>query len=139
MSDKAHVVTRLDARHGEERHRLAGAVQRAGPRSRRNADLHRAVGRPLPVTVDLCVAGGAELFEPTRRDVHVSVTLQTLPLGHSLTDAALPQSVVQQVGDVQAESRKDGVKHFEVLPKPGHEQQETGRSLNKLEIGRAHV
>lgn len=31
-------------------------------------------------------------------------------------------TVVQQVCDVQAEGGQDGVKHFEVLSKPGHEQ-----------------
>lgn len=38
-------------------------------------------------------------------------------------------TVVKQVCDVQAEGRQDGVKHFEVLSKPGHEQQEAGGSL----------
>lgn len=54
MFDEAHVVAGLDARHGEERHALAGAVQRAGPRAVGDSDLRRAVGRPLPVTVHLC-------------------------------------------------------------------------------------
>ncbi len=31
-------------------------------------------------------------------------------------------TVVQQVGDVQAEGRQDGVEHFEVFAKPRHEQ-----------------
>lgn len=38
-------------------------------------------------------------------------------------------TVVQQVCDVQAERGQDGVKHFEVLSKPGHEQYEAGGSL----------
>lgn len=120
MFDEAHVVAGLDARHGEERHPLAGAVQRAGPRAVGDSDLHRAVRRPLPVTVHLaadrkrtqdsftpsslnvmrsavylCVAGGAVLFEAPGRDVRVFVALQTLPLGHGLADAALPQSFTE--------------------------------------------
>lgn len=39
----------------------------------------------------LCVTGLAILFEMTWSDVHVFVTLGTLPLSHSLTDAALSQ------------------------------------------------
>lgn len=189
MLDEAHVMAGLDAGHGEERQPLAGAVQGARPRSPRNADLPGLMGGPLPVTVDLttarrgnkeaskgqrgqnkatseaidgylCVAGLAVLFEPAGRDVWIVVTLQTLPLCHSLTDAALPQSytgriereklktnqkydpniiffpsrvltVVQQVCDVQVERGQDGVEHFEVLPKSGHEQQEAGGRLEE--------
>lgn len=86
----------------------------------------------------------------TWSDVHVFITLGTLPLSHSLTDAALSQgckynnikkkiikdttenrlkktwkvvlTVIQQVCDVQTESRQDGVKHFEVFSKSRHEQ-----------------
>lgn len=104
----------------------------------------------------LCVTGLAILFEMTWSDVHIFVTLGTLPLSHSLTDAALSQgckhedskrqnykrhnckqiktwkvvlTVIQQVCDVQAESGQDGVKHFEVFSKSRHEQQQAGRSL----------
>lgn len=38
-------------------------------------------------------------------------------------------TVIQQVCDVQAEGRQDGVKHFEVFPEPRHEQQEARGSL----------
>lgn len=38
-------------------------------------------------------------------------------------------TVIQQVCDVKAEGGQDGVKHFEVLSKPRHEQQEAGGSL----------
>lgn len=51
--DEAHVMAGLDARHSEERHPLACAVQGAGPRTPGNTDLHRVVGRSLSVTVDL--------------------------------------------------------------------------------------
>lgn len=40
----------------------------------------------------LCVASRAVLFEMTWSDVQVVITLKTLPLSYSLTDAALPQS-----------------------------------------------
>lgn len=40
----------------------------------------------------LCVAGLAVLFESTGGDVQVFITLQTLPVSDSLTDAALSQS-----------------------------------------------
>lgn len=49
-------------------------------------------GVPVEVGVYLSVAGVAVLFEVTGGDVCVFVTLETLPLRHSLTDAALPQS-----------------------------------------------
>lgn len=39
----------------------------------------------------LCVTGLAILLEMTWSDVHVFITLGTLPLSHSLTDAALSQ------------------------------------------------
>lgn len=55
MLDEAHVVAGLDARHREERHPLAGAVQRARPRSTGDGHLHRDVGLSLPVTVDLVI------------------------------------------------------------------------------------
>lgn len=55
MLDKAHVMAGFDARYGKERHSSAGAVQRASPRSPGDSNLHRAVGRPLPVTVDLVI------------------------------------------------------------------------------------
>lgn len=53
--DEAHVMAGLDARHGEERHSLAGAVQGARPLSPGDAYLHRAVGRPFLVTVNLTI------------------------------------------------------------------------------------
>lgn len=40
----------------------------------------------------LNVAGLAVLFQMSRSDVYIIVTLQTLPLGYSLTDSTLPQS-----------------------------------------------
>lgn len=53
MLDEAHVVAGLDARHREERHPLAGAVQRARPGATGDGHPHRDVGLSLPVTVDL--------------------------------------------------------------------------------------
>lgn len=53
MFYKAHVMAGLNARHGEERHSLTGALQRAFPWSIRDTNLHGSVGHPLPVTVDL--------------------------------------------------------------------------------------
>lgn len=55
MLDEAHVMAGLDARHSEERHALAGVVQGAGPRSPGDTYLHRAVGHPVLVTVDLII------------------------------------------------------------------------------------
>lgn len=53
MLHKADIMAGLDARHSEERHLLAGTVQRATPWPLRDGHLHWAVGQPLPVTVDL--------------------------------------------------------------------------------------
>lgn len=51
--DEADVVAGFDARHREERHPLAGVMQRARPRPLRNGDLDRVVRRAVPVTVNL--------------------------------------------------------------------------------------
>lgn len=53
--DEAHVMAGLDARHSEERHSLSRAVQGACPLFPGDANLHRAVGRSFPVTVDLVI------------------------------------------------------------------------------------
>lgn len=55
MLYEAHIMAGLDARHGKERHSLAGAVQRARPWSLRGGNLHGAVGHSLPMTVDLMI------------------------------------------------------------------------------------
>ena len=53
----------------------------------------------------------------------ISIEIQHIPM--------VLLTVVQQVGDVQAECGQDGVKHLEVLAEPGHEQQEAGGGLEQ--------
>ena len=55
MLDEANVMAGLDAGHSEERHSLTDTLERAGPRSPGDNDLHRAVGNPFLVAVDLIV------------------------------------------------------------------------------------
>lgn len=52
---EAHVMAGLDARHGEERHLLAGAVQRDCPWYLRGSNLHGTVRHPFPMTMDLTI------------------------------------------------------------------------------------
>ncbi len=40
-------------------------------------------------------------------------------------------TLVQQVSDVEAQRRQDGIKHLELFTESGHEERQTGRSLEK--------